>query len=105
MQDKRLFSHDELTGIKTWFVYDEDTDQVTLTAEQDVGHMMDVNVACQNEIAREGKRWGEFTQVATVPMSIYAEWLLSGKDKDPAYIKRWLNDRENRRFRTRLGRV
>lgn len=103
--DRRLFSRDELTGITTWFDYDEETDKVRLTAEQDVTHMTDVNVASQNEVAREGKRWGEFAQVATIPMSIYAEWLLSGKDKDPAFIKRWLNERENRRFRTRLGRV
>lgn len=105
MQDKRLFSQDELTGITTWFTYDEDTDRVSLTSEQDVTEMLDTNVAAQNEVARENKKWGEFSIVATVPMSIYAEWLVSGKDKDPAYIRRWLNDRDNRRFRVRLGRV
>lgn len=105
MQDRRLFSRNALTGITEWFTYDEDTDQVYMTAEQDVTRLTDVNVAAQNEVAERSMKWGEFAHVATIPMSIYAEWLLKGRDKDPDFIKRWLNDRDNRKFRVRLGRV
>lgn len=105
MQDKRLFSHDALTGITTWFCYDDETNQVTMTAEQDVTGIMDDNDREATAIFQSGKKWGEWARVATVPMSIYAQWLIEGRDKDPEFIKRWINDRDNRKFRTRLGRV
>ena len=105
MLDKRLFSRNELTGITEWFVFDEDTGKVQMVAEQDVTDLTDRNVAAQNEVAQRNMRWGEFAHVASVPMSIYAQWLVEGRDKDPAYLKRWLNDSDNRKFRTRLGRV
>ena len=37
--DRRLFSNDTMTGIKTWFDYDEETGRSYLTAEQDVSQI------------------------------------------------------------------
>ena len=105
MIDKRLFSENPEFGIKEWFYYDDDTNTCRIETVQDVEGLLDANVEEQNHIAQSGKRWGEWARVASVPMAIYGEWLTTGKDKDKRWLKRWLNDRENRKFRTRLGRV
>lgn len=105
MQDKRLFSSNPETGITEWFTYDEDTDRVFMTSEQDVTGIMDDNDREATAIFQNSVKWGEWARVATIPMSIYAQWLIEKRDRDPEYIKRWINDRDNRKFRTRLGRV
>lgn len=105
MLDKRLFSHNELTGVTEWFVFDEDTSRVEMVAEQDVTDLTDENVRSQNEVAQRGMRWGEFTRVATIPMALYNQWLIEGRTRDQGWLRKWLNERDNRLFRTRLGRV
>jgi hypothetical protein len=43
--------------------------------------------------------------VAQIPMALYYDLKSKGITEDPARMKAWLNDPENRYFRTRPGTV
>jgi hypothetical protein len=101
---KRLFSHDPEAGITKWWHWDEMSDTVMIETVQDVQAIIDQNVANQNETTSLD-RWGDGKIVASIPMTEYAKLLVGGKIHDQAYMRRWLNDPDNRKFRTRLGRV
>ena len=47
----------------------------------------------------------EMRHVAEIPMVIYQQAMREGWIKDKAKFKRWLNDPENRFFRTTGGKV
>jgi hypothetical protein len=53
----------------------------------------------------DGSWKGDMHHVATIPMSIYAELVQKGITRDPARMKQWLNDRDNRVFRIKDGTV
>jgi hypothetical protein len=48
---------------------------------------------------------GEWHHVASIPESIYFQLKADGKIDDPVYMKKWLNDPDNRFFRVRPGQV
>lgn len=104
MTEKKLFDKDDALGITRIWHYDPDTDQATIETRQDVSAIIEEN---KNEYAQidERARWGEWTRVASIPMSIYYQLKREGKLDDEAYMKRWLNDPDNKYFRTRSGEV
>lgn len=101
---RRLFSRDPTFGVTKWWHYDADTDVATIETVQDVEPLLDRNASLQNNVTSLD-RWGDGKIVASIPMSIYAEFLASGKINDQAFMRRWLNDRDNRKYRVRPGRV
>lgn len=104
MTEKKLFDKDDALGITRIWHYDPDTDQATIETRQDVSAIIEEN---KNEYAQidERARWGEWTKVASIPMSVYFQLKREGKLDDDAYMKRWLNDPDNKYFRTRSGEV
>ena len=104
MSEKRLFSTDEDQGITRYFHYDEETDKATIQTQQDVTAVIEENKQDYAQ-AVERARWSEWNKVASIPMSIYFQLKAEGKLDDQAYMKRWLNDPENKYFRTRSGQV
>lgn len=75
---------------------------------QDVEDRINLNKALQNE---PRGRWGEGSRVASLPLVVY-EGLIQkgiinrqGAVVDQRAFRRWLNDPDNRAFRTRLGKV
>lgn len=104
MTEKKLFDKDDALGITRIWHYDPDTDQATIETRQDVSAIIEEN---KNEYAQidERARWGEWTKVASIPMSIYYQLKREGKLDDQEYMKKWLNDRDNQFFRTRPGEV
>ena len=104
MTEKRLFSTDADQGITRIFHYDEETDQATIQTQQDVTAIIEEN---KQEYAQvdERARWGEWSKVASIPMSIYFQLKAEGKLDDQAYMKKFLNDPDNKYFRTRSGQV
>ena len=99
---KKLLDTDPNTGIRHVFHYDETTDEATITAEQDVNTVIEANKAHYNDAP---DRYGEFTRVAQIPMVIYWDLKKKGILDDQVALKRWLNDPDNRFFRTRPGQV
>ena len=54
----------------------------------------------------ERAKWGNgMTHVATIPNVVYWQLEKQGITRDAKAFKRWLNERDNRVFRTRPGRV
>lgn len=104
MTEKKLFDKDDALGITRIWHYDADKDEATIETRQDVSQIIEEN---KQEYAQvdERARWGEWTRVASIPLSIYYKLKAEGKLEDEAYMKRWLNDPDNKYFRTRSGEV
>lgn len=106
--DARLLDVDPLTGIVEHFYYDPDTDGFTIERTQDVSGLLDVNKALWNDAPL---RFGEFSHVASIPAVIMEQLAkdgivtAGGRILDEPRFRKWLNDRDNRLFRTRPGHV
>lgn len=101
MADK-VFDVDPLSGITSFWHYDEATDTALIEKRQDVSDIVEAN---KSEFNEDHGRYGEWTKVASIPLSVYYELKAKGIVDDPAAMKRWLNDADNRFFRTRPGTV
>jgi DNA-directed RNA polymerase specialized sigma54-like protein len=101
---KRHFDYDPVTGLNEVFIWNDDG-TFTIQVQQDVEPAIEANKKIFNEYSGPRDKWGEMHRVASIPLSIYQEWLQSGKTKDKTFIKRWLNDPDNAAFRTRPGKV
>ena len=103
---KRVLDYDPVTGITQWFHYDETTGDIGLETKQDVTAVIEGTKRSFNETDGR-KRWkGDVHKVASIPMTIYHELAkISNNFKDQRVIRKWLNDKDNRVFRTRPGRV
>lgn len=105
---KKLFDYDPLTLTKQVFHYDESVDAKGFTIEtiQDATPLLEANKAQLNSTnAKIGAGKEEFVKVASIPMNIYMQLRKQGIIQDPAALKRWLNDPDNKLFRTRHGVV
>ena len=105
MADKRLLDVDHFLGLKEYFYYDDDTGECRIEQVQDTTHIIEQNKA---QLAQSGARdkWkGDYIKVATIPKSLCADLNAKGIVRDTVAFKKWLNDPENRFFRTREGKV
>lgn len=107
--ERRLLSMDPQTGITRWFHYDHTNDTFTIETEQRVDDIVDRTKSSFNS-TDERARWGDGQMVASIPLSIYYDLKRQGiidPEGDPSGKKlaKWLNDADNRAFRTRPGRV
>jgi hypothetical protein len=106
--DPRLFDHDPFSGHTEYFHYDPETDGFSIETQQDVEYIIETNKALSNDAPT---RFGELTRVASIPsvvvMQLAAQGILSsaGAILDADRFRLWLNDRDNRAFRTRTGKV
>ena len=102
--DKRLLDVDPFLGITEYFYYDPDTDKCVIQQVQDTTVITEQN---KNLLAQSSKhdKWGDMAKVASIPMAIWADLNAKGITKDKAAFRKWLNDPENRFFRTREGQV
>ena len=97
---KEHFSFDPVTGIKRTFHWDDTADEFLIQTEQPTAEIVETNKQAYNDAP---DRWGEWTRVASIPLSIYFDLKKKGIADDEAALKRWLNDPSNRFFRTRPG--
>ncbi len=99
----RLLSDDPVLKQRKWFLYDNEGNMVIKT-ETYVEDMVADNTAMLNESI--GQRFGEGRIVARVPLDVYyaklAEAQAGGDDR---YVKKWLDDSDNRAWRTFRGRL
>lgn len=102
--EKRFLDYDPFLGITEYHYYDPDTDTCMIEQVQDTSVILQNNLIQRNETDRN-TRWGEMTKVASIPMNLWADLNAKGITKDPVAFKKWLNDPENRYFRTREGVV
>lgn len=107
---RRFLSEDPTTGIRRYY-HDDNSSQFQVETEQDVNPIVDSNAAQRNPTSRN-TRWGEGIQkVATIPLAVMEDMIArgiltkGGAVQDRAALRRWLNDPDNRAFRTREGKV
>ena len=109
-EDKRVLEYDAGAQTKTTFIYAEAAsgkeaeNTVVIQTEQDVTQIVEDNKRKRNEIDRHQKH-GEWSKVASIPLSVLYQLDQQGITKDKKRFKAWLNDPDNRAFRTRGGRV
>lgn len=100
-----LVDHDFPTGRTTWVRYEADGSE-TYRVDYPVAKTLEANAAERAEGA--GQRWGEWKRVASVPLGLAMGegYLAQAWDNDDQKaLSRWLNDAENRNFRTFEGAV
>jgi len=103
MSDGRLLTSDPWTGKKTTW-HDEGEEGVVVNEVEDVQAIVDIN---KGEFAshRKHRPYGEFDKLASIPPTIYFKLVRDGIADDEKRFAAWLNDPDNRVFRTRPGTV
>ena len=99
MTDK--FPGNDVMGIEREFHYDESSDTFTIETKQDVTDIVEWNKAEYNEYSHP--QFGTMRKVASIPLPLYYELKRKGIIDDPNALKKWLNDPDNKFFRTVPG--
>lgn len=108
MSNRRTLSRDAATGITTDFIFEAgetaSQDTFVIAKSQDVTALVEQNKVARNEIDKH-HRHGEFSKIASIPLSIYYDLKQRGIIDDQKAMRAWLNDPDNRAFRTRDARI
>lgn len=101
---KKVLEYDPAAKITRVFHYDESVDAKNFAIEtiQDTTDIINQNLRRIND-AKRGFHGEDFAHVARIPLTIFMDLQKKGITKDPAAMKRWLNDPDNAAFRTRPG--
>ncbi len=102
--NKRLVSENAAIGQKQYW-HDHDDGSVTIQTVQDVEDVAESNKQSFNQVDERANWQGDMHKVASIPMAIFYDLKRKGILDDPAAMKKWLNDSDNRVFRTRPGQV
>ena len=96
---KKLLNPDPDSGISQVFHYDPGTEMSTITTEQEIDPITYCNRFLSNE---QGKRFAKsgITKVASIPLGVYYDLKRKGIVDDQVAFRRWMNDSDNRVFRT-----
>lgn len=107
MVHSRILDVDHDTGRQTIHHYDYATQQTTIEVVQDTQTITDINKELYkgDDLAVLSRGGKEMVRVASVPTLIWYELKKKGIIDDDKAYRRWLNDRDNRGFRTVHGRV
>jgi hypothetical protein len=99
---KRLIAVDPLTGTASYVDYNEADDSYTLVDEVDVTQLIERNKRLYNDAPA---RFGELADISSIPMLLRHKLIREGIWNDPKARRKWLNDSDNRAWRTRPGRL
>lgn len=101
--DWTLHDYDVVTGRQVWSLVNEDG-SVTFRTDYPVEPTIDINTA-QRNLAQDNWK-GDYHHIASVPLNIYHDQLAAASQQgDDAFISKWLNDSDNRAWRTKNGTV
>jgi len=95
----KKFDEDPVLGTETWHHYDEATDKVTLEVRQVVDRIYEENRQ-ERDSYDSTARFGNWRKVASIPIGLYWQLKRQGVIDDPKEFARWLNQSENKVFRT-----
>lgn len=101
----KLFDFDPVTGTKKIWHYDADKDEAVIETIFDTSNLVETNKAMFNAVDERANWKGDMHLVASIPVELFMKWKSEGKLDDQAFLKKWLNDPDNRLFRTRPGEV
>ena len=97
----KLFDYDPLYRRAVWVNHDRENGLMHFRVDYDVSELLEQNKEAYNNAPRG---WaGEYMHhIAKVPLNLYYDQLEPMKGDDKAF-DRWLNDPENRGWRTKKG--
>lgn len=81
---------------------DEENDQLHIESKQDATDIIEANKLFYNS-TDERARYRDLDRVASIPMNLYFDLWRQGIVQDNKRFMKWLDDPENRFFRTRPG--
>ena len=94
----QLVGHDPELRRSLWATLDENLEWV-FRVDYEVDHLLQANH--EENIEQKNKPFQEWHKVASVPVGQYHKDLDEAADQnDDAYIRKYLNDPDNRKFRT-----
>ncbi|MGV2071667.1 hypothetical protein ACQZ4Z_13015 [Agrobacterium vitis] len=98
-----LFDYDFKTGRQVWHLFDGEKD--VFRTDYRVDDVMGINAECRNMAAPGWK--GDYHLVASVPLNTAFDSGLAQAqaEGDDAFVRRFLNDSDNRAWRTKEGRL
>lgn len=104
--ERQILSHDPVSGLSEVFYFDHDTGLTTIRDEQEVSPIIDANQDEYNDApSRLGTPGPLGRKVASIPLGLFMEMQRKGITRDRKAFARWLNDPDNRGFRTAPGMV
>jgi hypothetical protein len=105
--DSRILASDPITKAQTIFHgHNDDAGSYTIEETQDVTDLVEQNRAQYNSVDERAGWKGNMHRVASIPLVTFFDLWKKGYfrgNKLSKDDKRWLNDSENRFFRTRPG--
>jgi hypothetical protein len=101
----KLFDINTETGTRKMWHYDAEKDEAVIETIIDASQIVSDNKDRFNSFDEKANWKGDMHHVASIPMALFYQMKAEGKLDDQAYMKRWLNDPDNRAFRTRPGEV
>ncbi len=98
-----LWEYKPELGRQVWYKMEPDGG-TTWRTDYEVQPTVDINTA-QRNLAQDNWK-GDYHHVASVPLNIFHEQLAEATQQDDnAYLSKWLNDSDNRAWRTKNGNV
>ena len=105
---KRLLSADPEAGFREWYWSDPDTGDVALETEWLVEPIHEAAKGLYNAVDERARWKGDMHHVGWIPRWIIEyEWRVNRRRMlaDKPFVRWWLDQPENRGFRTRPGRI
>ena len=101
-----LIDYHSISGSYLWML-DCPGDEVITKVTTDIEDTLQTNQELYNESQVTHKRFGDGQAVATIPLDLFFknDLHLAEKQGDDRYIKKFLNDFDNRPFRSFRGKV
>lgn len=101
--DWTLVSHDVKLGRTVWSMQNPDG-STTMRTDYAVEPTIEANTAMRNTVNPGWK--GDYHKVASIPLNLFYEQLNPAiLQDDQKFISKWLNDADNRAWRTKEGRI
>lgn len=103
--DWTLYEHDHATGRTVWHLFDGEKD--VFRVDYPVDATIAENAAIRNEASRAWK--GDYHRIASIPLGLLHDEKIglmeASRQGDDRYLSKWLNDIDNRAWRTKEGNV
>lgn len=96
--ETRILDGNKLSASRL-LMHHHDDGSFQIEEREDAEALIETNRTLRNETVRD-QFGGEMHRVASIPMNIYMELVQKGITRDPKAFAAWLNDRDNRAFRT-----
>ena len=103
-----LFDHDHKLGRTVWALEERDSSGKLIATHFRTDYRVDPTIdqnTAQRNLAQSGWK-GDWHHIGSVPLNIFHDQLAEAtRQGDDRYLSKWLNDSDNRAWRTKDGTV